>query len=58
MLSTYDQIQQLRVELANCGFTHRERRQAEAELKRLMAEQAELDRAFDQALEALDRETR
>jgi hypothetical protein len=58
MLTTYDQIQQLRVELANCGFTHRERRQAEAELKRLMAEQAEFDRAFDQALEALDRETK
>jgi hypothetical protein len=58
MLTTYDQIQQLRVELANCGFTRRERKQAEAELKRLMAEQAELDRAFDQALEALDRETR
>ena len=58
MLTTYDQIQQLRGELANCGFSRRERRQAEAELKRLMAEQAELDRAFDQALEALDQEKR
>ena len=58
MLTTYDQIVQLRVELNNCGFTHRERRQAEAELKRLIAEQAELDRAFDQALEALDQERR
>jgi hypothetical protein len=58
MLTTYDQIQQLRVELANCGFSRRERRQAEAELKRLIAEQAALDRAFDQALEALGRKTR
>ena len=55
MLTTYDQIQQLRVEIKSCGFTRRERRQAEAELKRLMAEQAELDRAYDLALEALDR---
>ncbi|MBV9480819.1 MAG: hypothetical protein JO249_08690 [Acidobacteria bacterium] len=56
MLTIDDQIWQLRVELNNCGFSRRERRQAEAELKRLMAEQAELDRVFDQALEALDRE--
>ena len=58
MLTTYDQIVQLRVELNNCGFTRRERRQAEAELKRLIAEQADIDRAFDQALEALDQERR
>jgi hypothetical protein len=57
MLTTYDQIQQLRVELNSCGFTRRERLQAEAELKRLVAKQAELDRAFDQALEALDQES-
>jgi len=56
MLTIDDQIWQLRVELNNCGFSRRERGQAEAELKRLMAEQAELDRVFDQALEALDRE--
>jgi hypothetical protein len=43
MLTTSDQIQQLRAELNGCGFTPRERRQAEAELNRLIAEQAELD---------------
>ena len=58
MLTTYDQIVQLRVELNSCGFTRHERKQAEAELKRLIAEQAELDRAFDQALEAFDQERR
>jgi hypothetical protein len=57
MLTIDDRIWQLQAKLKNCGFTRRERRQAEAELKRLMAEQAELDRAFDRALEALDRET-
>jgi hypothetical protein len=42
----YDQIQELRTELARCDFRLRERAQAEAELKRLIAEQAELDRAY------------
>jgi hypothetical protein len=56
MLTINDQIWQLRAELKNCGFTRCERKQAEAELKRLMAEQAELDRAFDQALEALNQQ--
>jgi hypothetical protein len=58
MLTVEEKIWQLRAELNNCGFTRRERKQAEAELKQLMAEQAELDRAFDQALEAIDRERR
>jgi hypothetical protein len=58
MLTTYDQIQELRAEINGCGLTRRERRQAEAELKRLIAEQAELDRAFDQALEALEQKRR
>ena len=50
MLNIYDQLQELRAELARCILTHRERAQAEAELKRLIAEQAKLDRTFDAAL--------
>jgi hypothetical protein len=50
MLTIYDQIQELRAELASCILTYRERAQAEAELQRLIAEQAKLDRAFDAAL--------
>ena len=50
MIAVYDQIQELRAELARCVLTRRERAQAEAELKRLIAEQAKLDRAFDAAL--------
>ncbi len=50
MLNIYDQIQELRAELARCILTRRERAQAEAELKRLIAEQAKLDRTFDAAL--------
>ncbi len=50
MLTIYDQIQELRAELARSILTRGERTQAEAELKRLMAEQAKLDRAFDAAL--------
>ena len=50
MLTIYDQIQELRAELARCILTRRERAQAEAELKRLIAEQAKLDRTFNAAL--------
>jgi hypothetical protein len=50
MLNIYDQIQELRAELAQCDLTRRERAQAEAELKRLIATQAKLDRTFDAAL--------
>jgi hypothetical protein len=39
--------------LRGCGFTRRERAAVQAELARAIAEQAELDRAFDVALEAL-----
>lgn len=53
MLTIRDQIYQLRLEMAGCLLTRRERAQAKAELKRLLAAQAELDRAFDAALEAL-----
>jgi hypothetical protein len=52
MLNIYDQIQELRTELAACILTRRERAQAQAELKRLAAEQAKLDRAFEAAIAA------
>ena len=50
MLTIYDQIHGLRAELARRILTRRERTQAETELKRLIAEQAKLDRALDAAL--------
>jgi hypothetical protein len=50
MLTIYDQIQELRAELARCILTRRECAQAEAELQRLIAEQVKIDRAFDAAL--------
>jgi hypothetical protein len=50
MLTIYDQIQELRAELARSFLTRRERAEAEAELQRLIAEQAKHDRAFDAAL--------
>jgi len=53
MIALYDYIQQLRAELRNCLFTRRERANVQAELAKAVAEQAELDRAFDLALEAL-----
>lgn len=39
--------------MRGCYFTRRERAAVEAELGNAIAEQAELDRAFDVALEAL-----
>ena len=53
MITLYDHIQELRAELRGCRFTRRERAGVEAELASAIAEQAELDRAFDRALEAL-----
>ena len=47
MLTIYDEIQQLRVELAACILTPSERVAAQAELARLLAEQAAIDRQFD-----------
>ena len=47
MLTIRDQIDQLRLELTGCLLTRRERVQANAELKRLLAAQAERDRALD-----------
>ena len=53
MLTTDDMIQELRRELTGCFLTRRERAEAKAELKRLIAEQVALDRALDAALKAL-----
>ena len=50
MLTVYDQIQELRAELANCIMSRRELARAKAELNRLIAEQATLDRELDDAL--------
>ena len=52
MITLYDHIQELRAELRGCRFTHRERAAVGAALAQAVAEQAELDRAFDRALEA------
>ena len=57
MIALYDHIQELRAELRGCALTRRERAQAQAELVKAIAEQAELDRAFDRALEAHPDET-
>lgn len=53
MITLYDHIQELRAELRGCYFTRRERAAVQAELARVIARQAELDRAFDSAIEAL-----
>jgi hypothetical protein len=52
MITLYDHIQELRAELRGCYFTRSERAAVQAELARAVAQQAELDRAFDIALEA------
>ena len=52
MITLYDHIQQLRAELRGCCMTRHERAAVQAELAKAIAEQAELDRAFDRALEA------
>ena len=53
MITLSDHIQELRAELRVCGFTRRERAAVQAELARAIAEQAEFDRAFELALQAL-----
>ena len=50
MLTIYDEIQQLRAELAACILTSAERAASEAELAKLLAEQASLDNAFEAAI--------
>ena len=53
MTTLYDHIQELRAELCGCYFTRRERAAEQADLANAIAEQAEIDHAFDAALEAL-----
>ena len=53
MITLYDHIQELRAELRCCYFTRAERTAVQAELVMAIAEQAERDRAFDAAPEAL-----
>jgi hypothetical protein len=53
MIAPYDHIQELRAELRGCGFTRRERAAVQAELACAIAEQPEIDRGLDLALEAL-----
>jgi hypothetical protein len=50
MIALYDQIRELRSELLGCALTRRERADAEDELAKAIAQQAELDRAFDAAI--------
>jgi hypothetical protein len=50
MITLYDHIHELRAELNACAMTRRERAQAQAELANAIAEQAQLDRAFDAAI--------
>ena len=52
MITLYDHIQELRAELRGCHFTKRERAAVEAELAKALAEQAEIERRFDRAMEA------
>jgi hypothetical protein len=58
MIALYDHIQQLWAELRGCYFTPRERVALQAEIANAIAKQAELDRAFDAALEALSNPTK
>ena len=57
MITLYDHIQELRAELRGCYFTRRERAAVQAELANAIARQAEVDRAFDDVLEALSNPT-
>ena len=52
-MTLYDHIQELRAELRGCSMTRRERACVEAELATAIAEQTELERGFDSALDAL-----
>jgi hypothetical protein len=58
MIALHDHIQELRAELRGCVMTRRERAQVKTELAKAIAEQAELDRALNRALEAQDKERR
>ena len=51
MITLYDHIQELRVELRECDLTPRERHETQAELARAEAEQAALDRPLTGAID-------
>ena len=53
MITLYDHIQELRAELHGCYFTRSERAIVQAELAQAVAQQAEIDRAFDIASKTL-----
>jgi len=57
MITLHDHIQELRAELLGCHFTRRERDAVQAELMKAITEQADRDRAFNAALEALSNPT-
>ena len=52
MITLYDHIQELRAEPRGCHFSKRDRAAVEAELAKALAEQAEIERSFDRAMEA------
>ncbi|HLY89961.1 MAG TPA: hypothetical protein VKQ27_13345 [Acetobacteraceae bacterium] len=52
MTTLLQQIEELRAELRGSYMSRRERTKAEAELARMVAEQAALDQACDRALAA------
>jgi hypothetical protein len=52
MIALYDHIQELRAELRGCHYTKQERAVVEAELAKALAEQAEIERNFNRAIEA------
>ena len=52
MITLYDHIQELRAELRGCHCTKRARAAVEAELVKALAEQAEIERRYDRAMEA------
>jgi hypothetical protein len=54
MIALYDHIQQLRAGLRGCYMTRCERAAVQGELAKAVAEQAELDDAFDRALDACE----
>ena len=58
MITLYDHIQELRAELRGCYFTRRESTAVQAELANAIAEQAEIDRAFDATLKIISEQER
>jgi hypothetical protein len=52
MITLYDHIQELRAELRGCIMTRAERVELNAELTKAIAEQTEIDQAFDETFEA------